>query len=350
MVGHGLSFFAVAQVPYLQNSAVAVFFVLSGIVVPYGTFHKLEKDPRYSFFSYFVDRFSRIYMGLLPALVFVAGLDFLNRGLFGSAYRYSRACDLRTFVGNLFMLQDYLFQSVTIRVVADRLSVPLSWIDPVTSFGSARPLWTVAVEWWIYLLFGWVVLGATIRRTRPIFYWTFLLFFLVVPGSNWVLDGRGKGLTMMWAMGLLILALLARLSRDWFRADAVFLAGFFLIAALARVLSTQDAYDVLFVGLFAISLYFALCDLRGREGRRIPKGVEAAIVFNSSFSYTLYLIHYSVLDFLVNWRGPGLANVLFGFVLSNLLSIAMYEVFEKHYRALGSGLKRALGLSARVTA
>ena len=213
MVGHGLSFFAVAQVPYLQNSAVAVFFVLSGIVVPYGTFHKLEKDPRYSFFSYFVDRFSRIYMGLLPALVFVAGLDFLNRGLFGSAYRYSRACDLRTFVGNLFMLQDYLFQSVTIRVVADRLSVPLSWIDPVTSFGSARPLWTVAVEWWIYLLFGWVVLGATIRRTRPIFYWTFLLFFLVVPGSNWVLDGRGKGLTMMGAMGLLILALLARLQR-----------------------------------------------------------------------------------------------------------------------------------------
>jgi peptidoglycan/LPS O-acetylase OafA/YrhL len=350
VVGHALSFFGVAQIPYLQNSAVAVFFLLSGIVIPYSTFRKVEGDPHYSFSSYLVDRFSRIYMGLVPALVFVAALDFLNRSLFGAAYRYGAAYDVRTFIGNLLMLQDHPFQVAAIRVVADRLSLPLSWIATVTSFGSARPFWTIAVEWWIYLLFGWVALGGPVRRKHPVLFWVLLLFFLAVPGFNWVLDGRGNGLTMTWGMGLVILGLLSRLPQGWFKSDAALLAGFFVTSALARVLRTREAYDPLFVGLLAVSLYFALSDLQGREGTRLPKGIQTAIVFNASFSYTLYLVHYSVLDFLVNWRGPGMTNVVLGFVLSNLLAFAMYEAFEKHYRALGRQLKRAMGISAPGTA
>lgn len=345
VVGHALSSFSVAQVSYLPNASVAVFFVLSGIVVPYSTFQRRAEHPGYSIGSYLVDRFSRIYTGLFPALIVVTALDLVNRGLFGPAYRYSDALDARTFVGNLLMLQDHPLQTALIRVVADRLGLPLSWTHPVTSFGSAQPLWTVAIEWWIYLLFGWVALGNAVRRTRPILYWMLLCVFLAVPAFNWVLQGRGRGLTLMWGMGLLILVLLARLPAGWFQSDAAFLAILFLIAAVARLWLMQQAYDVLFVALFATSLFFALSDLQFREAAAVPGPLVSAIRFNSSCSYSLYLVHYSVLDLLVNWRGPGMSNVALGFVLSNILAIALYEVFEKRYRTLRAHLKTVLRLS-----
>jgi len=345
VVGHALSFFSVAQIPYLQNSGVAVFFVLSGIVVPYSTFQKRSQDPDYSIGSYLVDRFSRIYTGLVPALVFVAALDLVNRGLFGAAYRYSGAFDTRTFIGNLLMLQDHPLQTALIRVVADRLGLSFTWIEPVTSFGSARPLWTVAIEWWIYLLFGWVALGGVVRRTRPVLFWFCFWVLLLVPASNWVVEGRGRGLTLTWGLGLLILALLVRLPGGWFQRDAAFLASLFLMASVGRLLLTKQAYDALFVALFATSLYFALCHLQYGEGLAIPGPLVSAIRFNSSFSYSLYLVHYSVLDLLVNWRGPGRGNAALGFILSNVLAIGLYGIFEKRYRALRAHLRRVLRLS-----
>ena len=47
--------------------AVLLFFVLSGLLISYSLRIKLD-NPQYRFRNYFVDRFSRIYSGLLPAL------------------------------------------------------------------------------------------------------------------------------------------------------------------------------------------------------------------------------------------------------------------------------------------
>lgn len=347
VIGHGISSFEVAQLPFLQNSAVAVFFVMSGIVIPYSTFTKVDKDPSFSFSSYFVDRFSRIYMGLAPCLLLIVAIDTLNKSLFGSAYYYTRSnsYDVRTFLGNLLMLQDHPFQTVPTRILSQWLSLSPTWFPPITSFGSARQLWTVAIEWWIYLLFGWLALGGPIRLKRPVVYWTGLLFFLAVPWFNWVFGGRGNGLTLMWGMGLVILALLSQAPRSWFRGDALVLAAFFLLASLARVLYTQEAYDVLFVALFSLSLYFVLTDLQQRPALSVPKAVIAFITFTSNFSYTLYLVHCTVLYFLVNWLGLGTRNFVIGFVVSNVLSMALYEMFEKHHRTVASKLKAALGIS-----
>ena len=348
VIGHGISSFEVAQIPFVQNSAVAVFFVISGIVIPYSTFTKTDRDPGFSFSAYFVDRFSRIYMGLAPCLVFVAALDTLNKNLFGDAYYYTRSnsYDLRTFLGNLLMLQDHPFQTVPTKILSQWLSVSPAWFPPITSFGSARQLWTVAIEWWIYLLFGWLALGGPIRLKRPVVYWTGVLFFLAVPWFNWVFGGRGSGLTLMWGLGLVILALLSQAPRNWFEGDALFLAGFFFLASLARLLYTQEAYDVLFVTLFALSLYFVLNDLQRRPEMTIPKGVSTVITFTSNFSYTLYLVHGTVLYFLVNWLGTGVRNFALGFVFSNLFSVVLYEAFEKHHRAVAKRLKTAMGISS----
>lgn len=350
VLGHSLSYFWRDDIASPQNAAVAIFFVLSGIVVPYSTFNKAEKDPRYGFLSYFVDRFSRIYVGLVPGLLFVVAIDFLHRSAFGNAFGYRHSSDLRTFLGNLLMLQDYPFQTAATRILSQWLSMSPTWFPTITSYGSARPLWTVAIEWWIYLLFGWLALGRPIRVQRPVIYWLGLLFFLAVPWFNWVFDGRGNGLTMTWGVGLVILTFLTRVPTAGFIQDAVAVAVFFALAALARVLYHKDAYDPLFVGLFAVALYFALCSLQARADVRVAEPVRRGIEFGANYSYTLYLIHNSILYFLLNWKGTGLANAAMGFVISNLVAIVMYQAFEKHHRALGRRLKNALGIPTGATA
>lgn len=140
VVGHGISFTGVApylkqpNFPWVRNIAVLVFFILSGFLITYSLLGKAKKDD-YQYFNYLVDRSARIYATFLPALVFVLFIDFLSIRLSESGYRYWSAFDVKTFVGNLFLLQD--FPGL-----------------PITSFGSARPFWTLAIEWWIYLLSG----------------------------------------------------------------------------------------------------------------------------------------------------------------------------------------------------
>ncbi len=55
----------------LGGAAVLLFFVISGLLISYSLFRKSD-NPKYGFRSYFVDRFSRIYSGLIPALILSA--------------------------------------------------------------------------------------------------------------------------------------------------------------------------------------------------------------------------------------------------------------------------------------
>src|SRR5262249_18727151 len=77
VIGHSGSAWGVLQfleppyAPYMQNLGVLVFFTISGFVICYSTMTKRAVDPSYSFADYFVERFTRIYCGLIPALLFV---------------------------------------------------------------------------------------------------------------------------------------------------------------------------------------------------------------------------------------------------------------------------------------
>ena len=79
VVGHGLILFGLANMPYLQNAGVVVFFLMSGFIIPYSSFMKARKDSAYGFGSYFIDRFSRIYVGFVPGLVCVLLLDIFSQ-------------------------------------------------------------------------------------------------------------------------------------------------------------------------------------------------------------------------------------------------------------------------------
>jgi hypothetical protein len=83
----------------IQNLGVVVFFILSGYLI-------CRTLPKYvDFKEFFIDRFARIYVTLVPCLLVIAILDYFMKA--NGNFSYVSAYTFTTWIGNLFMLQDY---------------------------------------------------------------------------------------------------------------------------------------------------------------------------------------------------------------------------------------------------
>ena len=121
----------------MQNFGVCVFFVLSGFLIAH-TLMKKSEDPGYGFPDYLIDRVARIYSGWVPALIFVAVVDFFL--VKADVYSVGRDRSFHAFLGNLLMFQQYT------GVGSYHLSVPV--------FGSGVPFWSLSIQFHVYLLVG----------------------------------------------------------------------------------------------------------------------------------------------------------------------------------------------------
>jgi len=109
------------------QEAVILFFLISGFVI----FYSFSRDPSQSFWKYFKKRSLRIYVPLV--LVFLIGylLECIAAGTL-------LIVDFKVLVLNLAMLQDWAFAR------------PNTIVEP---FLGNTPLWSLAYEWWFYMLF-----------------------------------------------------------------------------------------------------------------------------------------------------------------------------------------------------
>lgn len=315
VVGHGISFCSIAlflhppDFPWIQNIAVVIFFILSGYLISNSVFYKLSTDTNYSFRSYFIDRFSRIYSAFIPALLFIFLLDFISVKVAPTSYNYFNAFDVQTFIGNIFMLQDFPF---------------LKYLHiKITSFGSARPLWTLAIEWWIYLWFGLLAIKILKEKKISVFTTIAFVFLCVVPAYNFI-TGRGNGLTLFWLFGVLIGLFYDRYKSYQLPKSIKAIILVVLIAlACIRVGSTMEEYDILF------ALILSICLLIGMElcsNWKANKRIATFIKWIASYSYTLYLIHFTIYDcMLVHLKDSMNSHAVFwlGFIISNLLSLVI---------------------------
>jgi len=309
VVGHGFSFFGVFKslqqpnFPWIQNIAVLIFFILSGFLITYSTLRKTD----YNFKYFLADRFSRIYTAFIPALFFVLVIDFISKILSPKEYAYESAYSLQSFIGNLFMFQDFpLFKGI--------FNLPV-----ITSFGSSRVLWTLAVEWWIYLFFGYLFLVVFKKRLN---YMNILVlgFFAIVPAFNFI-DGRGDGLTLFWIFGALVYYFASKNVLQNIRKPIIIALFFsFVILASLRIYITMNEYETIFAFSLAVLLLLLL---------NLTKDIKFSLFWIktikliASYSYTLYLVHYSILSFIVIYFKDGY-NPYFlfvlGFMLSNVIS------------------------------
>lgn len=324
VVGHGISFMGILTLfhepnfPWMQNIGVVVFFVLSGLVIANSTLGKLN-NKHYNFKIFFIERFSRIYSVLIPSLIFIAVLDGIYFS-FRTDANFIGAYNISTFIGNLLMLQDY----------------PV--IHPCTSFSTGRPLWTLAIWWWFYMFFGWLMVGKRLVKSDMIYY-SVLAFFAIVPFFNSVSNGRGQGLAIMWAMGMFVALLLTIVNNKQIVNKSLVISFILFILAAVRTYHQKTAYDLPFAFFLSAAVYFMIVFLNSAKFV-IPDKVVKIIRFFSNFSFTLYLIHYTVFVLLVTQKDTHSPYLLFiiGVIISNVVAFTLAYYTEMRHRDLRSYL------------
>jgi peptidoglycan/LPS O-acetylase OafA/YrhL len=319
-VGHGISFFVPAwrptEMPLMQNVGVLIFFVLSGTLITL-TLIERSKQPAYGFATFFLERFARIYSGLVPSLIFVVVVDAVVIYVFherAAAPYYT----VKTFVANLFMLEAYrgIFSNY------------LRW----SAFGSASPLWTLAIEWHIYMFVG-AMFFAWARPQHRLLMIAIAILFCQVP-LHFLFgalqdDGVGMGLFSLWLGGACLLFALSTLELGYWLSLLVALG-----AAICFFLVTRTGleYNFLTYGILVILLWAVLA---ASQSKRLitSRSVVGTIRFFADYSFTLYLIHHTIM-FAVFVITPDRNIFIFAatVLISNLLAIAIAIPTEMRHR------------------
>lgn len=192
LFGHSFSFYQVtifkdqSYFPYIQNIGVIIFFLLSGFLTTY-SIEIRNKNNDYAFGSYVKHKVKRILRELLPALSIVATIDFIAILINKEKYQFYEGYNILQFIGNLFMLQN-----MGPRAILAKIFIP---------FGSARPLWTLSIEWWFYLSFVSIYLilanKEIITKKKAL-----LLVLFAFMCSNYIITGRGNGLGFTFLLGV----------------------------------------------------------------------------------------------------------------------------------------------------
>lgn len=341
----------------IQSAAVLTFFLLSGFLISYSTFRKYDKAD-YSFSHYFIDRFCRIYCAFLPALVFVWLVDMhsVRLPLLISGERLQTLSWVRdmyenmtipTWIGNLLMLQDFPAFQITRHL----FGFDSHWF--FDEYGSASPFWTISIEWWLYMAFGVIVLKIIRDKAKitPLFLLT-LGFLLIVP-FYYSVGGPDNCLTFLWLMGMTACLLFLRLSRlypleTWRWA---FLLAFFVsvICMGARLLAqkldghSMQATELQFSVFLACAVFSLLFFLHKVE--KVPVVIEKICNFIAGYSYSLYLTHATVIIY-IYLRYPGNDSnpkvFWIAILVSNVVAIVFWWLFERHYHALATKMKKIL--------
>lgn len=268
-----------------SHQAVTVFFVLSGFLVGGRVFVAMERRTPF-LRAYFVDRFARIYLVLIPALALTFGLDALGRDFFAGAGIYE-----------LPGLEGAYEPSRILSTLAMQQNI---WAGQA---GTDGPLWSLACEFWYYLLFPLLLLPLARAYSEPARLAGFalgalLLLLLSLPSSR-VPFGFA-----LWAMG----ALAARAKRPLLSGKYLSLGIFFAALVVARLAARGplfEAHPVLHDiadALTAATLANLLATLRFSESG-FALGDSALHRRLADFSFSLYATHMPIVFFF--WAGAG---------------------------------------------
>jgi peptidoglycan/LPS O-acetylase OafA/YrhL len=316
------------------HQAVMVFFVLSGYFIGANVMNRVGKG-QWTWRHYLVNRLTRLYLVLFPALVLGAVWDQIGMRIpqaasfyYGGLYKfYSPSVSLRStipvFLGNLFFLQ--------------------SFVSPV--FGSNGPLWSLSYEFWYYIVFPACVLAAAawpgIRNRAAYLVLTVFLLWFVGPQISLYF--------LIWLMG----ALVSRLRRATVlvapRTQLVFSMGTGLIFFGVLAWNRTHRFPSEFVTDSAMGSCFALWLYAIVLGSRDDVSSAYATVAKklSGFSYTLYVTHFpallllrGLLDPKGSWQ-PDPRHLLYALGIALLMLIYSYLV-AKFTEARTASVRRRL--------
>jgi peptidoglycan/LPS O-acetylase OafA/YrhL len=313
-----------------SHQSVIVFFVLSGFFIS-RTVYNSANAGKFTVRNYLIDRFVRLWVVLIPALVLTFILDKWGSHLFGGSPAYQgtipfigspdqlQHLGLGDFFGNVFFLQNFL----------------------VKPFGTNTPLWSLCNEFWYYILFPLVYFAVVNRAV--------LLKIILSMVAIGIMLFVGKDITLyflVWMMGFALVLL-----QEKFRNPskiiirAVLLSAVVLISILLYYTRNSGASDWItdsIMGLLTSAVVFCALNLRFPEGY-----IKRTVSFLSEISYSLYVIHLPLAIFISSWLiwSPRTWDyhffAIYIGVMAGILGITILSwfLFESRYKQLRSAVK-----------
>lgn len=334
LLGHAGLIFDLHLRISLGTIGVSIFFILSGFLITQSSLARIGRPGPY-FVPYLTDRFARIFTAYVPALVIVALVDAMIP--LGDWGQQGDSRGPAAFVGNLLLLQDYpLFQA------AQRAFGNGFYIRP---YNSAEPFWTIPIEFWIYVVFGLGVFSMAMREKLPAIV-TAACAAVALPVVIWnAAAGGGNGLSIVWLIGAAASFIWVKSwggSVDRLRIGLVVTLGA-AASLVGRGLKTHWNFQD--IGMVIIETLVLLGVLSVAEAvPAAPRAFRRACTFLASYSYSLYLIHNSVLIVArQTWPDAlGPATLPLAIVCCHIAAFLMYLAFERHYRRVGLFIRRHL--------
>lgn len=334
IAAHVLALYFGIRDPYaLGNLGVALFFLLSGFLIMQSMLNWQNKpEPRFA--GFFADRVARIMTPYVPALILIA---ILNAALIHTDHGQGGVnTGVLTFLGNLLMLQDHaIFQGL------EFAGQDVAW--RIRPYNTAEPFWTVAIEMWIYVSMG-LFIFCVLKRERIDRWLGIALVAIALPVFIWnAAAGGGKSLSLIWLLG----AIAGYLFHVWrangyanIRSVASVVTVFATVALIGRCGKIGfHPYDFQTATLLAMIMFGVLALLMCVQS--VPSVVRQSVNFLASYSYSLYLIHNTVLILVLEHvrTESAWAHVAIAVIAAHGCAYLLYVTFERHYRIVGRWLR-----------
>ncbi|TXT65534.1 MAG: membrane protein of unknown function [Promethearchaeota archaeon] len=328
-------------------------FLISGFLIGYSIFGKM-KQRHYDFATFLINRTARILPPLIVGLSVAAVLDGIWAFLNGIDIP-SETYNIPTFILNLLFVND------------SALGVPC--------FGVSFQLWTLPKFWWMYMMFGWCVLGLrTVKRKASYFLilGAFAFVILIIYCGPWYKKDLSGNIALLftWVCGVFLVIMIARLDlflkakfparNDMDRGignygpsiepldsarvnfalnprNYLILSSFLILFFLTSIFFFITLIEYL---LFLILAFLFLLLWAQFTSFQFPPKIRKITSFLAGYSYSLYILHFSILNFMTLFF-PWINNILLfliSYFFCNLFSIGIAAVSEKQYRRINSYL------------
>jgi peptidoglycan/LPS O-acetylase OafA/YrhL len=336
-----------SKVP-LSGLRVSVFFMLSGFLIFATTWRRRNKA--FTFRDYLIERSARLWVCLIPALTFSAIVAYLTIDL--PDYPALDASGPVQFVGNLLMLEDYpLFQ------ILRRLGIDSPYF--IRPYAAAEPYWTLPIEYFLYVVFGYVFFYGYLQRGRPAWPTTALFVISLAAVLYHGSTGWGQCLSLLWFIGALgpwAVPFERNLQQRFGYSDRTGLLlilgwlGLCVVLMGLRGLSRGLNFYEFQIAVFLAAFLLGLIWLTGRVQIDIAPRFSRAARTIAKQTYALYLTHNAVLTFYIAHTGIEF-SVLEGLGLllaCNLVAIPFYWAFDRHHKVVAEWLKSLAWLTIPV--
>jgi peptidoglycan/LPS O-acetylase OafA/YrhL len=249
------------QLLYLGHHSVMILFVVSGFLIGRAAILSVSKGG-VKIFDYAIDRTTRIYVVLLPALFIGLFTDWtLLQVSVGPEFDYVRErMGVLIFLGNIVGLQTIY----------------------VPTFGSNGPLWSLACELWYYLIFPIFLValfGASLRNR--------LLALVGLIAALSVVSDDILHYGTIWCLGVLCWLPRWPVLPKWLAWSLLFL----LLACANNDLIWLNGWGFTHIVATAFSVALIINSHRHDHSKKTGLRLKVSNFF-AKFTYSLYLYHY----------------------------------------------------------